>query len=157
MPAISPAAGRMEYVAGQTSAGSTAPLWTLLLAAGYRLGISYQVWAWALGALGLALCATLAHRLARLIWPQFKWVGPAVGLAVVAEWHLIWAAGSGMEILLFAALALALIGEVSGSLLAKRRPCPPALVRRRSVSRAAGSHPAGGGSPGRLGHVVAAG
>ena len=38
------AAGRWEYVPGATSAGSTAPLWTLLLAAGYLLHGPYLLW-----------------------------------------------------------------------------------------------------------------
>ena len=34
--------GRLEFTPGQASAGSTAPLWTLLLAVGYLLRLPYN-------------------------------------------------------------------------------------------------------------------
>jgi hypothetical protein len=44
--------------------------------------------------------------------PDRHWLAWVVGIAGVCEWHLIWAAASGMETILFIALALALIDRV---------------------------------------------
>jgi hypothetical protein len=106
--------GRWEYIPGQVSAGSTSPLWTALLALGYWLGLPFMIWTMALGVLGLALSAWAAHSLSESIFPDQKWIGPAAGLLCVAEWHLVWAAVSGMETVLFTALALILTGTMVG-------------------------------------------
>jgi len=102
--------GEWAFVPGQPSAGSTAPLWTLLLAAGYVLGIPYRLWAYLLGGLCLAGTALLAGALAARLGEHHPWPawGKWAALAVAVEWHLVWAAASGMETLLFAMLALAL-------------------------------------------------
>jgi len=104
--------GQLDYVAGQPSAGSTAPLWTLLISLGYRLQIDPLAWTYVLGAISLAITAWLAYRLAARLIPQRPTVAWAAGLIVVLDWHLIWAAASGMETLLFCALMLLVIDRV---------------------------------------------
>jgi hypothetical protein len=99
--------GQFAFVPGQLSAGSTSVLWTGLLALGYLLGADYRVWTYGLGALALGLNAWLTERLALTLWPERKAAALAAGAFVAVEWHLVWAAASGMETLLFAALALA--------------------------------------------------
>jgi hypothetical protein len=103
--------GRWEYVRGETSAGSTAPLWTLMIALGYWLRIPYTWWTWGLGALSLALTGWAASRLAGRLYRQAEpsWMPSVVGLLCLGEWHLVWAAASGMETTLFAALTLILM------------------------------------------------
>jgi hypothetical protein len=111
--------GQWAFVPGRPSAGSTSPLWTLLLAVGYALDLPFRPWTYALGGLCLVGTALLAMRLADRLWSnptdQSPVVGPrsgfgrwALGLLVALEWHLVWAAVSGMETMLFALLALAL-------------------------------------------------
>ncbi len=129
--------GRWAFVPGVASAGSTAPLWTLLLAVGYALGVPYLAWTWLLGALCLIWLAWMTLRLWQLLWPQQAAWGWAAGLTVALLWPLLWAALSGMETLLFTALVLtllvvclaggatssrrvALLGLVAGLLIATR-------------------------------------
>jgi hypothetical protein len=95
--------GQFAFVPGQPSAGSTAPAWTALLALGYLLRVDYRWWAYGLGAGLLALNAWLAFRLVLQLRPGARGAAWAAGLLVAVEWHLVWAAASGMETLLFTA------------------------------------------------------
>jgi hypothetical protein len=98
--------GQWAFVLDQPSAGSTAPLWTLLLSVGFLLRIPPRLWTYLLGGLSLAGTGLLAHRLARRLFPERQSAPLLAGLACILEWHLVWAAGSGMETLLFALLTL---------------------------------------------------
>lgn len=98
--------GQFAFVPGQPSAGSTSPGWTALLALGYVLRLDYRWWAYLLGASLLALNGWLAYKLTERYWPGASRAAWAAGLFVALEWHLAWAAASGMETLLFSALAL---------------------------------------------------
>jgi hypothetical protein len=101
--------GEFAFVPGQPSAGSTAPLWSALLAAGYALRLPPLAWTFGLGAAALALNAWLAHALARRHWPAARWLPWLAGMLVGVEWHLAWSAVSGMETLVFAALVLGVL------------------------------------------------
>lgn len=106
--------GQLAFAPGQLSAGSTAPLWTVLISLAYRFGFDAYTWTLALGALCLALTGWLIYRLSDRLSPNRSGVAWAAGLFAVFEWHLIWAAASGMETMLFSALSLALIDGVWG-------------------------------------------
>ncbi len=90
--------GQWAFVLGEPSAGSTSPLWTALLSIGYLLPVDYSLWTLALNAMLLGTLAWLAYRLTNLPW---------AGLLVALEWHLVWAAASGMETILFCVLVMA--------------------------------------------------
>src|SRR5512141_1329437 len=82
--------GEWAFQPGQLSAGSTAPLWTLLLAIGFWLHLGPYIWTYALGEIALLslaiLCETTARRLNSNYRPRFPWIG----LFFVAEWHFQW-------------------------------------------------------------------
>jgi hypothetical protein len=101
--------GRWDYIPGVPSAGSTSPLYTVLLAIGYGLRLPYLLWTHFLGAAVLALAGMIGARMADRLFPQVKRAGLFTGLALVLTWHLIWAAASGMETMLFSMLCLAVI------------------------------------------------
>ncbi len=101
--------GQWAFVPGQPSAGSTSPLYTLLLSVGYLLNVPYLWWATLLGSAALAASGIIAARLAERLAPEIRGVGLWAGLATVGAWHLVWAAASGMETMLFAGLTLALV------------------------------------------------
>jgi hypothetical protein len=108
--------GEWSFLPGQTSGGSTSPLWSAMLAIGFLLRLAPYAWAYLLGMLALwglaVITETAVRRLANSYHPRFPWVGAAVAL----EWHLVWASGSGMETLLFAFLVTAsLVLALSGS------------------------------------------
>ncbi len=111
--------GQWAYVPGVPSAGSTSPFYTVLLAIGYALHVPFLFWTYSLGAIFLALGGLAGARLAERLYPSVKSVGLWTGLAVVTAWHLVWAAASGMETMLFAALTLVVIhlawGEIDAS------------------------------------------
>ncbi len=95
--------GEWAFVPRRPSAGSTAPLWSLLLAAGYLPGLGPYLWAYLLGILLLAALAVLGSRGTGVLAPELPrnwrvWGGVLLAL----EWHMVWAAASGMETLLAA-------------------------------------------------------
>lgn len=96
------------FFAGQPSAGSTSPLWTILLSLGYLLRIDFRVWAFLLGAGLFALNAIIAARLSQHIFSS-SLSTVYCSLFLLLEWHLVWSAVSGMEILLFIFLSLILV------------------------------------------------
>ena len=100
--------GQLAYVLGQPSAGSTSPLWTILLSIGYLLRLDHRLWGYLLGAVCLALTAWTVYRLARHLFPDQPWAAPLTGLLCALEWHLGWAAFSSMETILFTWLLLLL-------------------------------------------------
>lgn len=101
--------GEWAFVPGVPSAASTSPLYTVLLSIGYRLGIPFQLWTHALGVIALWVTAVLGARIAERLLPVRQWIGLAAGLALISAWHLIWAAASGMETMLFSMWTVVLI------------------------------------------------
>ena len=101
--------GRFEFVPGIVSAGSTSPLWTLLLAVGYVLRLPYLLWAYLCGGLSLMWLALASMRLWQLLWPDWGEKDWLPGLVVALAWPLVWAAASGMETVLFAALGMQIV------------------------------------------------
>ena len=95
-------------------AGSTAPLWTLLLGGMFAAGGAHPAWAKVAGVAAALVAACLAR------WLALLWTGDtALGLtaALVTAWSapLVWGALSGMEVTLAAALVTgALIAHAAG-------------------------------------------
>jgi hypothetical protein len=98
-----------SFFAGQPSAGSTSPLWAILLGVGYGLGMDFRVWTIGLGALFLAGSGWMAGRVAGHLTGEARVSNWIVPIFVMLEWHMVWAAASGMEIVLFVFLSLALV------------------------------------------------
>jgi arabinofuranosyltransferase len=106
--------GEWSYLPGQPSAGSTAPLWSGLLAVGYVLHIGPYLWTYLLGGLLLVVLGCAGVFAFHKLNPGLRQWGPWVGGLLILEWHLVWSAGSGMETLLFAALMLVGLAWIAG-------------------------------------------
>jgi hypothetical protein len=104
--------GEWAYRLGERSAGSTSPLWTVLLAIGFLLNLAPYVWTYFLGWVVLTLMAIHAENVARKLIGTYKPRLPWVGLFFVFAWHLTWSAVSGMETLLHAFIALAVLAAL---------------------------------------------
>ncbi|HET7143636.1 MAG TPA: hypothetical protein VFI68_06435 [Anaerolineales bacterium] len=85
---------------GTPSAGSTAPLWSGLLAIGFLIRLSPYIWTYFLGAVTLFALAFLSEWAVRKLIDSYRPHFPWVGIFIAFEWHLAWAAMSGMETLL---------------------------------------------------------
>lgn len=108
--------GEWAFQPGVPSAGSTAPLWSALLALGFFLRLAPYFWTYFLGWIFLFALAALAEFSARRLLTSYRPRLPLIGLFFVFEWHLTWSAASGMETLLHACLVtmtLVLLAEPS--------------------------------------------
>ena len=98
--------GEWSFVPGHPSAGSTAPLWSILISIGYLFKLAPFLWTFFLGAVSLAVLAVTGEKWFRSLNIRFKGLIPWAGIFLAGEWHLIWSAASGMETTLFALLIL---------------------------------------------------
>ncbi len=98
--------GEMAFNRHEPSAGSTAPLWTILIAAPIAVGVDPIVSTKVLGTLLTIVAAVLSWLLAWEIAGSrlAAWIA---GLAVALSPRMTWAAVSGMEVPLFVVLCLA--------------------------------------------------
>jgi hypothetical protein len=95
--------GQWAFVPGVPSTGSTSILWTLLLTPVHLITSDPR---WGTHLLGFAMLAATALGAARLFDQDPPLTSLLVGLAAAVEWHLVWAAASGMETLLFTAMVV---------------------------------------------------
>lgn len=100
--------GEWAFIPGRPSSGSTAPFWSLLLSAGYLLArtIPYG-WTFILGAASLAGLAIGGELIFRRTSTDAR--APWAGLFLAGEWHLVWAALSGMETALMGGMIVVLL------------------------------------------------
>lgn len=105
----------LVYNPGEWVLGTTTPAWAVLLAAGYRLGLTDLPWlALVLAAACDALSAALLARMSRRLgWSA--WGGLLVGLAWAINPMSIGFATAGMETSLFVLLSLAALGLATRS------------------------------------------
>lgn len=101
--------GEWAYLPGEPSAGSTSPLWTVLLAFGQFFRLPAIGWSAVLGVVILAALAFLAYAMVAELLPGRPLWSYLAAVVMLFEWHLVWAAGSGMETALHAALSLWII------------------------------------------------
>ncbi len=138
--------GQLAYLPGEPSAGSTSPAWSFLLSVGHMIGLDHRLWSYLLGTLSLAATAWLVYRLFLRLPPlrrarrpdSDRDVGQPVaallaGLFCAVEWHLVWAAASGMETLFFTALSLALLEYYFSQLAQRRAPEGPASLQTEQL------------------------
>lgn len=122
--------GEWSFRPGTPSAGSTSPLWSALLAIGFFIGLEPYIWPYILGLLTLWAMGVLSEATARRLLSNYAPQIPWVGLFMILEWHLVWAAMSGMETLLHALIAT---GVLSALKLNSRRYLPLGLLAGISV------------------------
>lgn len=125
--------GEWAFLRGEASAASTAPLYTALLAIGHTLGLSPYVWAHSLGILALFAAAAISARLAKRLFPDTPYIGLGTGLIMATSWHLIWAAASGMETMLFMTLSLAVIAYTWHEINPDKHPHLQNLLLKRGA------------------------
>lgn len=95
--------GSWSFIPGVVSSGSTSPLWTILLAPGFLFGGNLFYY-WTLTIACAALCGLiyfLCKSLQNLTFGQNWGIVLLLGFLAASEWHLQWAAASGMETILY--------------------------------------------------------
>lgn len=97
------------YTPGVASAGSTAPLWTMILALGYVFNVDHLFWAFTLGSLLLCMLGFVGYICFTQLTKIHGWIATASAFFLIFEWHLVWSAVSGMETILFALLILVVL------------------------------------------------
>ena len=97
--------GSWVFNHGEPSAGSTSPLWTILLTPGHLLSNNfYLIWTWFVSSLLLIASSIIFQKIADNLTHKTKL--PWAGFLFLLEWHIVWASNSGMETILFIFLIL---------------------------------------------------
>jgi hypothetical protein len=92
--------GEWSFIPHQPSGGSTSPFWSVLLAPGFLIGLSPLPWTYLVGSVILIVLGLFSDIAVRGLTQEYNPKIPWAGLFIVLEWHLVWAAASGMETLL---------------------------------------------------------
>ena len=99
----------LSFNPGEPTSGSTAPLWTALLAAVYFVGGGFPVAGQVLSGVCF-LAALVATYALTLRLTGTRWAGWLAGAIVAVNGRMVWAGLSALETTLFAALSLLAIG-----------------------------------------------
>jgi hypothetical protein len=95
--------GHWEFNQGEKSAGSTSPLWTLLLAISPLLKISNPIiWTTILSTVCFAAVAVVSVEQIRNLGQSSGRILFFAATIIILDWHLLWGVGSGMEVILSA-------------------------------------------------------
>lgn len=98
--------GEWAFQHGFPTAGSTSPLWSVLLAPSFLFHLNPILWSFLLNGFFLFLIGVLGQLIFTLNSPKTTIRTPWIGILLITEWHMVWAAGSGMEIVLFSLICL---------------------------------------------------
>jgi hypothetical protein len=109
----------LSFNPGQPTSGSTAPLWTVLLAGVYLAGGEFPVAGQLLSAACFLAALATTYALGVRLTGK-RWAGWLAGMVVAANGRAVWAGLSALETCLFAALSLLAIGAHVGDRLAGR-------------------------------------
>lgn len=104
--------GEWSFRPGVPTAGSTSPLWSALLALGFLINLEPYIWTYFLGLLTMFALSVVSDITARRLVPAYTPRIPWVGLFIIFEWHLLWAAMSGMETLLHGLIATVILSAL---------------------------------------------
>lgn len=104
--------GEWAFQPGQPSAGSTALLWSLWLSLGHLINLGPYIWTFLSGWACLVTVAWQSQNIFRALLPERQSWAIWVALFMTMEYHLVWAAVSGMETLLFACFVLTVFLEL---------------------------------------------
>jgi hypothetical protein len=99
----------LSFNPGQPTSGSTAPLWTLLLAGVYLAGGEFPVAGQVLSGACFLVALATTYALGVQLTGK-RWAGWLAGMVVAANGRMVWAGLSALETCLFAALSLLAIG-----------------------------------------------
>jgi len=111
--------GQWAFIPGKLSAGSTAPLWSLLIAAGYLFRTIPYGWTYFLGGISLLGIGLSGEAYLHRQFPDLRSGFPWLGIFLIGEWHLVWASVSGMETALYCLFILLVLLIVS-----RKSVCP---------------------------------
>ncbi len=89
-----------SFIQGEPSGASTGPLWGALLAVVYWIGADPLWGNYLYGFLILWMLGVIGYSIGKRILPDSRFGPLVIGIVLVFEWHIVWAALSGMETML---------------------------------------------------------